>query len=99
MPHCRIHDSQGWGVIFSAQGKGRLEGCEVCGNGGGGIKISGDNPSIVACVISDHAGGGRERGSGCGVCVGPGAAGMATEVAACVFARNAGGDIFLEEDE
>ena len=76
--------------------KGRLEGCELWGNGRGGILVSdGGDLSLVGCSIRDHAilGG----GSGYGVYVRSSAAGRAMVGADCAFANNAGGDVVREE--
>ena len=74
--------------------KGRLEGCEIYGNVGGGVSVEYESaPCILRCNIHDHVGGGGERGSGFGVFVAPDATAMVQD---CTFARNACGDVKRE---
>ena len=76
---------------------GRLEGCDLWGNGRCGLWVGeGATAALAACAVRDHAGGGGEKGSGCGVYVDATAPGKATISADCVFARNAGNDVVLE---
>ena len=82
----RILDSKGPGVgILNA--RGRLESCELWGNGWGGVCVfEGGDPTLAACTLRDHA-----TGRAAGVYVEAGA--QATVGADCVFARNARGDV------
>ena len=56
---------------------------------------SGGDPTLIGCLIRDHAytGGKRAICSGCGVFVPPSAAGKAVIDGSCVFARNEGGNV------
>ena len=73
-------------------GRGRLERCELWGNGDGGVVVDmkGD-PLLAACTLRDHV-----AGKATGVYVHRSAAGKAMIGADCIFARNAGGDIVRE---
>ena len=89
----------GMGVdVFHSGSKGRLEGCELWDNTGGGVSVRmGGDPTLVGCTLRDHAVGGKEISSGCGLFVASDAVGLAT-AADCVFARNAKGDVVRQEE-
>lgn len=66
---CRIHGSQGSGVLISNGGKGTIEHCRIYENGKQGIEVAnGGNPTIQNCRIQDQ--------KGCGVWVGENARGV-----------------------
>ena len=87
----RILDSKGPGVgILNA--RGRLESCELWGNGWGGVCVfEGGDPTLAACTLRDHA-----AGVAAGVYVRADAKGKATVGADCVYARNAKGNVVRE---
>ena len=88
-PPCRrrIHGAQcASGVYFRDRDtRGRLEGCEIWGNSGGGVHVSKEaDPTLIGCIIRDHVGS-------TGVYISP--SGTATVAFDCVFARNSGWDV------
>ena len=76
--------------IVGENAKGRLEGCEIAGNGGIGVFTKeGGDPTLVGCTIRDHA-------DGAGLLVEADARGKAKVGARNAFARNAWGDVVRE---
>jgi hypothetical protein len=52
--HCRIHDGQAAGLLFSDGAEGVVEDCEIFANGLAGVEIrDGANPSLRRCKIHD----------------------------------------------
>ena len=43
----RIYDGNGSGVVFAEGGKGRVEGCQICGNDLAGVRVQGDGSEAV----------------------------------------------------
>jgi len=76
---CRIHGSQGSGILVSNGGKGTIENCRIYESGKQGIEVAnGGNPVIQHCRIFEHR--------GCGVWIGENARGI---VADCDIHTNA----------
>jgi parallel beta-helix repeat protein len=54
--NCKIHDSEGSGVLVYEQGSGTIEGCDIFANKLAGVVIQeGADPTVRNCTIHDHA--------------------------------------------
>ena len=76
--------------VHGYSSRGRLEGCSIVGNVGGGVYVYSEGDlKLGGCTICDHA----ASDQACGVFVHVTARGRVTVGADCVFARNSGGDV------